>query len=370
MSWLQRVWVSSIAVAAVACGASVSPENYGPTGAMSDGGTSSSDVTLPASPSDAAIDDWGVPTGLEAGSVDGGAPCPPSTTSGKAHLCVTVGVGTPGPAAAIDATSLGIDGTGVLVVGLAGVASGPPTADTKYTAFAELPSVASGATLHVADLPKTVEIDVEPGTYYVAAAFRDSAPFDRKTAAVGDYVQPVLSGAGLPTVTAIAGVGQSAPPITLAPVRGVDATFQLGAALSFPGSGAGPLVARMTESGSTNVAALAAFECVDLAYAGPKTVRLFLTSDASDFEVRAALFDYAKDLTDPGVLTWLDPMATIASVPVGSICEGLKEKAVHVYLPPGQWLAAPVDVYLDDVWGAPAGGASDPSVSCHSIAMP
>jgi hypothetical protein len=348
-----------------ACGASVSTTDYGngSGGSTTSDAATGSDVALPPSPSDG-----GIASAMEVAFGDVGATdCPAPDPGGKARICVTVNVAAYGPMAATDATALGIDGIGGLVVGLSAT---PPTVDTKFDAWTLLPSAASGATLHVTELPKTVQIDVDPGTYYIAAAFRDTPPYDRKTTAIGDYETGILEADALPKVTAIAGQGVVAPPMTLSPVRGFDTTVRLAPALLYTGSGSGPLGARLTELGTTNLAALLAVQCVDLAGGGPFSTRIYTTDTATDYDLRVVLFDYARDLFDVGVVGWLTGATSVDAPTAGSICRGIHEKPVHVTLPSTRWLGDPVDVSLDDVWGDVTPGTTDKSLSCRSIALP
>ncbi len=342
----------------------MSDQDFGKAVSASDAGLFG-DVALP----EAAVDSGVMGLYDDAAVFDAASgACPASTTPGLGHVCITVDIAGAGPSAASDADALSLAGVGVLVVGLS---SEPPTADTTFKAWTSLPSAASGATLHVSDLPRSVDFDVAPGTYFLAAAFRQTPPFDRKISAVGDFVQATLTASSLPVITAVADAGVAAPSVIgLSAVRAVDATISIDGSLQYPGSGAGPLVVRLNEAASTTVADIESAECVDLVGMGPKTIRMLTTSTETDFDLRAALFDYAADLSDPRVQPWLDPTAPVYDAPDGTICEGVSEKPFRLHIPADRWLADPVDVALDDVWGSVGSSTTDPSTACHAIALP
>jgi hypothetical protein len=178
------------------CGSSASLEFAGGGTTYADAGD---DAPYPdaATTSDSAASD----SVIDAGDIPRCAP----GKDGKSNVCVRVLRASDGPSISTDTKyEFGLDGKGALMIGLAAV---KPTGgkDTSFVAQAWLPTESSSSgKFAAAELPKIVEMPVEPGTYWAFAAFRDQEPYNRTGLAVGDYVPRLVE---LSQVTVVADMG-------------------------------------------------------------------------------------------------------------------------------------------------------------------
>ena len=327
--------------ALVGCGAANSA-SFG-----DDGGATVSDA-LPSGDTDITLD-----TGA---AVDGGPPdgettdaaalpkCPPPP-SGKANVCIRVLRGDVGPSLTADAKKLlGIDGNGILAVGLA---SAKPEHDATFVAKTLYPSASSGVSkIAAADLPRVVEaLTVDPGTYWPYGAFRDAEPWDRAGHAVGDFVPRIAELSPL-TVTEGASINID---LTIHPLRGIDLRPKLAATPL--GSGAGPARAWILHPLKGLLLGEGAAPCLDLNLLKVEPIRVFTTYTGS-FDAVVELFDFGLG-TDPAGL--LSP---------GGI-HGLTPK---VDVLAGDWLALERRVDLGDVVPFIGTKPADSSPNCTAFA--
>jgi hypothetical protein len=286
--------------------------------------------------------------------------CPPGK-DGKANICIRVTSGSlKTPSIGADVTKdLGIDGSGAMVVGLS---TAPPAAGgpTTWEAKALFPSITSGTTFKIDDLPKTSEFLVGPGSYYVWAIFRDREPYERGLA-VGDYVPIDVVRIDVQKADATKMKSLWAD-VKILPLRGVDVTVSLKPGLKPLGNGIGPLRVQLGGTGYYEGKSLAEqiVPCLDLTSSKSATVQLLtaVLDDSGGYYgngVRAALFDFA---TGPD-----DPSLAVMTPPQGSLVNLGAELATFSS---GTWYAPPVSVVLDHAIAFTGPPLPDPSLYCAS----
>lgn len=283
-------------------------------------------------PTDAATDGATVPT------------CPPPP-KGKANICVRVQRGEVGPTLTADAKTLyGIDGNGILAVGLA---TARPERDATFVAKTIYPSASSGVSkIAVADLPRMVEaLTVEPGTYWAFGAFRDLEPWDRPTPAIGD-LQP--RPADLSAVTVAAGESLVVD-LTIYPLRAIDLRPRLAATPL--GSGAGPARAWLVHPLKGVMMGEGGGSCVDLSADKVDPVRVFTTYTGS--------VDAIYEVFDFGVGS--DPAGVLAP-------GGIYGRVSKIEIQPSDWLVAERKVELTEVVPFPGAKPVDSSPNCSAAA--
>lgn len=297
---------------------------------------------------DAGLTDSGA---TDTGAPDGGAEdaallpkCPPPP-KGKANVCVRVLRADIGPTITADTKKLlGIDGHGILAVGLAGVR---PERDATFVAKTIYPSASSGVSkIAAADLPKVVDaLTVEPGTYWPFGAFRDLEPWDRPSPAVGDY-QP--RPADLTSVTLREG-DSVVVDLTIYPLRGIDLRPRL---TTTPlGSGAGPARAWLVHPLKGLLMGEGGAPCVDLGADKVDPIRVFTTYTGT--------MDGIYELFDFGVGT--DPAGVLSP-------GGIHGRAAKIDILASEWLVDERKVDLGEVVPFPGAKPVDSSPNCAAAA--
>jgi hypothetical protein len=293
-----------------------------------------------AFPDEAPTSDAGVTAPSDTPPV---AKCP-SGRGGKGNVCIGFTRGAAGPSLNDEARALGLDGHGVVLVGLSKSRSlGDPilVAQTWY------PSESAGARkLSLEDLPKYAEpLAVAPGTYYAFAVFRDREPFMREGFEVGDWAPRIAT---LPQIEV--GPGQGVPVVVeIHPVRAVKVAVRLAATPL--GSGAGPLRAWLLDSDGKFLGQ-GGLPCVEFRAGVAPNLSLFTTHTGA-FRLAAALFDFAPPVEEAE--DWTPPSP-------GTIHTGVERSKAEVR--PGDWVVDAGNLALDEVVPLGAPKPIDPSPSC------
>ncbi len=325
-----------LAFGLVGCGAADSA-SFG-----DDGGATLTDA---APPSDTELPpDTGAPdTGAIDGAVTDTEPLPkcPPPPPGKANVCIRVLRGDVGPSLTADAKKLlGIDGSGILAVGLA---SAKPEHDATFIAKTLYPSASSGVSkIAAADLPRVVEaLSVAPGTYWPFGAFRDAEPWDRSAQAVGDFVPRV---AELTPLTVTEGMSINVD-LTIHPLRGIDLRTKL---TTTPlGSGAGPARGWLLHPLKGVLMGEGAVPSLDLNLTKINPIRVFTTYTGT-FDAVVELFDFGLGGDYAGVLA----------------PGGIHGATPKVEVLPGDWLALERGVDLGEVVPFTGTKPADSSPNC------
>jgi hypothetical protein len=334
-----------VALAALGCG-SASFDTYGGTPTSEDTGVVD-DVALPDSPlsPDTAL------------TVSDTGPDPQACApraDGLANLCVRVNKGVAGPAIGAAEASLGIDGTGTLLVALA---KEPPRRASDLVATATLPSVSSGAKLAINDLPMIAELGATPGKYYVIVLFRDALPYDRTDAQVGDWAPAALEPKDLPYVD----LSDPKTPVTidvpLFPVRGFDVTVRLASTVKPLGSGTGPVRVRMSASDGRKLGE-GTLACGSVSNGATATVRVLTAATPTSFTLEGALFDFA---TGPD-----DPMLDATPLASGTLVTGGPSAADTLA---SSWLGPTHAIDLARVIPFVGPVPADPTSACYGVAL-
>lgn len=334
-----------LAGALLGCGSSASLE-------FAKGGTTFADAGDDSPYPDTATlnEDAGVRDtyGLE----DAGPPCPPGK-DGKSNVCVRVIRGSDAPSISADSkTAFGLDGKGAVMIGLAAVK--PSGKDSSYVAMTWLPTESSSSGKFAAsELPKVVEIAVEPGTYWAYAAFRDQEPYNRPGVAVGDYIPRLVE---LPQVTVVAEMGANVE-VKVHPVRAIDLDVRMTTTPS--GSGSGPLAAWLIED--KKIVGEGRVPCADLREGRATTIRVFTTYTGT-FDIGAALFDFTSPAEDGMSLMPAFPAGTVHSEP----------PIEPVKIGDGDWLAPKRRIDLSAVvpTGTPKPTDASPGCATYASAPP
>jgi hypothetical protein len=272
---------------------------------------------------------WNSETGgFEVGPAVDGASTNPSCVpqpDGTPVVCLSVNLAASGPALDDAAKALGIDGVGVLVVGLS---TAPFTHGVVFTNSAKEPPASSGARFMISELPKTLTLPVPAGHYYLYATFRDAEPYDRDNLAVGDFTTPMLETS---TVDVHPGDAVSLS-VPLFPVRALDAQLSLDAKPAL--YGVGP--ARAWLRSADGVVGEGRLGCVDFSSATTGTtvpIRVLTTSSSTAFDLFGAFYDGALGIDDPALDTGFAPPAG-AITSFASAIGGL-----DVTLPSSSWVS-------------------------------
>ncbi len=289
-----RLWrgaVTALVVAGmVGCGAADSA-SFGDDGATTLTDTGGIRPGTDSEPQDTGVSD----TATDVGITDAGPPKCPPPPKGKANVCIRVLRGDDGPSLTADAKkTLGIDGNGILAVGLAAV---KPEYDATFVAKTIYPSSSSGVSkIAAADLPKVVEaLSVEPGVYWPFGAFRDLEPWDRASPAVGDF-QPRPS--DLSSITVSSGDSLHVD-LVIYPLRGIDVRPRL---LTTPlGSGAGPARAWFVHPLKGVMMGQGVATCIDLSIDKVDPIRIYTTYTGT-FDAVFEVFDFGLGADPAGLL--------------------------------------------------------------------
>jgi len=282
----------------------------------------------------------------------------PLGKDGKANICIRVNPGeTKVPSISGDVTKeLGIDGNGALIIGLT---TAPPKAGiATWDMKAIFPSVTSGTTFRVEDLPKTAEFAVGPGSYYVWAIFKDQEPYERALA-VGDYIPDPTKVIRIDVQKEDATKGVAmARDVRIYPLRAVDVDVSLKPGTKPLGNGIGPTRVRLVaKADSTSVAAEQLLPCVDFSSGKATSLRLLTTATGDAFDMQAVLFDFAGGPDDPSITGPLPPP--------GSLLNSIPGDARFAS---GSWMSNRVTISLDRTIAFTGSPPTDASLFCASYA--
>jgi hypothetical protein len=295
----------------------------------------------------------------EAGADAALAPCP--TSPDEATFCVGVSLPTsrPGYGPSSGATSLGLDGAGVVFVylfdkdpGASTTGGTAPIATLQYP-----PATKIGSEVHVdKDFPVRVSGSAPPGTYWISASFQDSKTArDAGLSALlpGDYVLAPTTldkKAIYPKVTLEKGKAGTLE-VLLKPRRRVDVNLSSAGLLPYTASGNptihgdGPVLFALYDgdllAGTGKFVDVSYVPCATLPLKSgvpATTVSFGVTLDAQH-EIFAELFDYEVPTTPDGSAQ-------------GTISTPLSGADVAVVTPVETSWIATADLKFTDIWSA------------------